>query len=162
MPLLLLLFIVWPVTELWLLFQLSDALGFFTTLGIVLGTGILGAWLAKWQGLQAIVRLQNEIRQGIMPAQAIGDGVLILVAGVLLLTPGAISDVVGLLLLVPPFRKLVMVSVSRWFASRVRVQATGFWQAVDGRLPGDDTVRDTSTVVEARVIDSHVVEDEKS
>jgi UPF0716 protein FxsA len=159
MPLLLLIFIVWPVTELWLLFQLSDAFGFFTTLFIVFGTGILGAWLAKWQGLQAIIRLQNEIRQGAMPAQAIGDGALILVAGVLLITPGVLSDIAGLLLLIPPFRKLVLLGVSRWFARHVRVQTTGFWQVSDGKLPGDDTVRDPSTVVEARVIDSRVVED---
>jgi UPF0716 protein FxsA len=136
MPLLLLIFIVWPVTELWLLFQLSDAFGFFTTLFIVFGTGILGAWLAKWQGLQAIIR-------------------------VLLITPGVLSDVAGLLLLIPPFRKLVLLSVSRWFARHVRVQTTGFWQVSDGKLPGDDTVRDPSTVVEARVIDSRVVEDDK-
>lgn len=161
MPLLLLIFIVWPVTELWLLFQLSDVFGFFTTLVIVFGTGILGAWLAKWQGLQAIIRLQNDIRQGAMPAQAIGDGALILVAGVLLITPGVLSDFAGLLLLIPPFRKLVLAGVSRWFASHVRVQTTGFWQATDGTLPGDDTVRDPSTVVEARVIDSHVVDEEK-
>ena len=92
MPLLLFLFIVWPVTELWLLFKLNGMFGFLPTVLLVFGTGILGAWLAKWQGLQAIIRLQNEIRQGVMPAQAIGDGALILVAGVLLITPGAISD----------------------------------------------------------------------
>jgi UPF0716 protein FxsA len=161
MPLLLLIFIVWPVTELWLLFQLNGVFGFLPTVLLVFGTGILGAWLAKWQGLQAIIRLQNEIRQGVMPAQAIGDGALILVAGVLLITPGAISDVAGLLLLVPPFRKFVLAGVSRWFANHVRVQTTGFWQATDGKLPGDDTVRDPSTVVEARVIDSHVVEDDR-
>jgi UPF0716 protein FxsA len=161
MPLLLLIFIVWPVTELWLLFQLSDAFGFVTALVLVFGTGILGAWLAKWQGLRAIIRLQNDIRQGVMPAQAIGDGALILVAGVLLITPGVMSDVAGILLLVPPLRKVVMTGLSRWFANRIRVQSTGFWQATDGRLPGDDTVRDPSTVVEARVIDSQVVEDDK-
>jgi UPF0716 protein FxsA len=161
MPLILFfLFIVWPVTELWLLFKLNGVFGFLPTVLLVFGTGILGAWLAKWQGLQAIIRLQNEIRQGVMPAQAIGDGALILVAGVLLITPGALSDVAGILLLIPPVRKIVLAGVSRWFANHVRVQTTGFWQVSDGRLPGDDTVRDPSTVVEARVIETKV-EDEK-
>lgn len=162
MPLLLLIFIVWPVTELWLLFKLSDAFGFLTTLVIVFGTGILGAWLAKWQGLQAIIRLQNEIRQGALPAEAIGDGALIFIAGILLITPGTISDVAGLLLLIPPIRKAVLAGLRYWFANHVRVQSTGFWQVSDGKLPGDDTVRDPSTVVEARVIETHVVDDEKS
>jgi UPF0716 protein FxsA len=159
MPILLLLFIVVPIVELWLLFQLSDAFGFFTALALVFGTGIVGAWLARWQGLQAIVRLQNDMRQGMLPAGAIGDGALILVAGILLITPGMISDCLGLLLLIPPFRKLVLVGLRKWFASRVRVQTNGFWQATDDSFPSDDTVRGSSTIVDARVIDSHVVEE---
>lgn len=159
MLILLLLFIAWPVLELWLLFQLSDALGFFTALGLILGTGILGAWLAKWQGLQAIVRLQNEMRQGMLPADAIGDGALIVVAGILLITPGMISDCLGLLLLIPPFRKLVLVGLRKWLSGRVHVQSNGFWQTSDGSLPGDDTVRGSSTVIDARMIDSHIVEE---
>jgi UPF0716 protein FxsA len=159
MPILLLLFIAWPVLELWLLFQLSDAFGFFTALALVLGTGILGAWLAKWQGLQAIVRLQNEMRQGMVPAGAIGDGALIVVAGMLLITPGMISDCLGLLLLIPPFRKLTLAALRKWFAGRVRVQTNGFWQATGPSFPGDDTVRGSSTVIDARMIDSHVVEE---
>jgi UPF0716 protein FxsA len=158
MPVLLILFIAVPILELWLLFQLSDTFGFFTTLAIIFGTGILGAWLAKWQGLQAIIRLQNEIRQGLLPAQAIGDGALILVAGILLITPGVISDLLGLALLIPPFRRLVMLGISRWFAHHVRVRASGVWQVVDPDFASDDTVRDPSTVVEARVIDTKVEE----
>ena len=102
MPILLLLFIAVPILELWLLFQLSDMFGFFTTLAIVFGTGILGASLAKWQGLQTIIRFQNEMRQGMLPAQAIGEGALILVAGVLLITPGVLSDIAGPVAVGPP------------------------------------------------------------
>lgn len=159
MPILLLLFIVVPVVELWLLFQLSNAFGFFTALALVFGTGLLGAWLAKWQGLQAIMRLQNEMQQGMVPAGAIGDGALILVAGILLITPGMISDCLGLLLLIPPFRKLVLAGLRKWFAGRIRVQTNGFWQTTGPNFPGDDTVRGSSTVIDARVIDSHVVEE---
>ena len=159
MPILLLLFIAVPILELWLLFQLNDVFGFLTTLAIVFGTGILGAWLAKWQGLQAIIRLQNEMRQGMLPAQAIGDGALILVAGILLITPGVISDMLGLALLIPPIRKLVMAGLRRWFTNHVRVQTSGFWQATSGQFPGDETVRGSSTVIDARVIDSHIVDE---
>ena len=158
MPILLLLFIAVPILELWLLFQLSAAFGFFTTLAIVFGTGFLGAWLAKWQGLQTLVRMQNEMRQGVLPAQAIGEGALILVAGILLITPGVISDGLGLALLIPPFRRLTLLGVRRWFANHVRVQASGFWQVTDGGFHSGDTVRDVSTVVDARVIDTEVEE----
>lgn len=159
MPILLLLLVMIPIAELWLLFQLSDAFGFFTTLALVFGAGIVGAWLAKWQGLQTIIRMQNDMRQGVLPSQTIKDGALILVAGVLLILPGVISDVLGLALLVPPIRKLVMRGLSRWFASHVRVQTSGFWQVTDGGFRAADTVRDASTVVDARVIDSRVSEE---
>jgi UPF0716 protein FxsA len=143
--------------ELWILFQLSDAFGFFTTLAIVLGTGILGASLAKWQGLQAIIRLQNEMRQGVLPAQALGDGALILVAGILLITPGVISDALGLLLLIPPVRKMVMIAVRHWLVKNVRVRSSGLWEVE--KMSGEDTVRGSSTVVDARVIETHVVDE---
>jgi UPF0716 family protein affecting phage T7 exclusion len=70
-----------------------------------------------------------------------------------------ISDCLGLLLLIPPFRKLVLVGLRKWFARRIRVQTNGFWQTTASNFPGDDTVRGSSTVIDARVIDSHVVEE---
>lgn len=153
------------ILELWILFELSGAMGFFRTLVLVFGAGIVGAWIAKWQGFHAILRVQNEMRQGVVPTRTIGDGALILVAGILLLLPGVISDILGIALLIPPVRKLVMLGVRRWFTNHVRLQTSGFWQATSGRFPrentapGEDTVRGSSTVVDARVIDAHVVDE---
>ena len=144
------------VLELWLLVQMSDAMGFFRTLALIFGAGIVGAWIARWQGFQAITRLQRDVQQGVLPARAIGDGALILLAGFLLILPGVISDILGLLLLIPPVRKLVMIAVRSWFVKHVRVQTHGVWQT---KMPGDDTVRNSSTVVDAKVIESHVVDD---
>ena len=70
-----------------------------------------------------------------------------------------ISDCLGLLLLIPPFRKLMLTGLRKWFAGRVRVQTNGFWQTRGPSFPGDDTMRGSSTVIDARVIDSHVVEE---
>ena len=98
------LFTVIPLAELWLLFRLSGVFGFWTTIFVVLATGALGATLARWQGLRALQRVQQEMQQGILPAKALGDGALILVAGVLLITPGVLTDALGLSLLVPPLR----------------------------------------------------------
>ena len=92
-----------------------------------------------------------------LPAKALGDGALLLVAGLLLITPGILTDCLGLSLLIPPFRSLVMKGVKLWLAKNVRVQSVNFW---DGT--GEDTVRGNSTVVDARVIDAHVVEENET
>ncbi len=147
------------VLELWILVQLSGAIGFFQTLLLVFGAGIAGAWIAKWQGLYAILRVQNEMRQGVLPTSTIGDGALILLAGILLLLPGIISDALGLLLLMPPVRKLVRRALRHWFTNHVRVQTSGFWSTTGGTFPGEDTVRGSSTIVDAKVIESRVVEE---
>ncbi len=150
---LLLLFTLVPLVELWLLFQLSGVFGFWTTIAVVLGTGMVGAALARWQGWQALHRVQTEMRQGMLPAQAIGDGVLILAAGLLLITPGVLTDVLGLSLLIPPLRKLAMKAARHWFTTHVRVETREFDFGESGQHPPQ-----RETVVDARVIDAHVIE----
>ena len=148
-----LLFTLMPLLELWLLVQLGDRFGFPMTILVVLVTGILGAALAKAQGLHAMFRIQNELRAGKMPAQAMGDGVLILIAGVLLITPGVITDVLGLSLLLPPVRVGVRKGLQLWLAKYVKVESTLFTQSVGGSRTADENV------VEGRVVDAHVVDD---
>ena len=150
-----LLFTLVPLLELWLLFQLSGLFGFGTTVSVVILTGMAGAALARWQGWQTMFRIQNELRAGKMPAQAIGDGVLILVAGVLLITPGVLTDVVGLSLLLPPVRTGVRKGLQLWLAKHVKVETSAAWQAAQTQgSPPIDT-----NVVEGRVVDAHVVDD---
>ena len=144
-----LLFTLIPLVELWLLFQLSGVFGFWTTIAVVLGTGFVGAALAKWQGWLAIHRVQNELRQGLLPTKAVGDGVLILIAGALLITPGVLTDVFGLALLVPPIRSGVRRILQLWLAKHVRVDAASFAQRAEFR---DDVV--DGRVVDTRVVDS--------
>ena len=155
-------FLALIILELWILVKLGSTFGILPTIALVIGAGIVGAWIAKWQGLHAILRVQNEMRQGIVPTRTIGDGALILVAGIFLLLPGVISDVLGIALLIPPVRKAVMFGIRHWFANHVRVQASGFWPTSGGQFTGSDTVRGSSTIVDARVIDSRVVDEEKS
>ena len=146
-----LLFTLMPLIELWLLFKLSGVFGFWTTISVVLLTGMLGASLARWQGWQAMHRIRSQMSQGMLPADALGDGVMILVAGVLLITPGVITDVVGLGLLIPPVRFVMRKLVQRWFAKNVRVQTSFTTNA-----PG---FRQDENVVEGRVVDAHIVEE---
>lgn len=146
-----LLFTLMPLLELWLLFQLSGKFGFLPTVTIVLLTGIVGAGLARWQGWQTMARIQNEMRQGMLPAKALGDGVLILIAGVLLITPGVITDVFGLSLLIPPIRAGIRKGLQIWFAKHVQVQTNASWPGQQGQ-PQDDNV------VEGHVVDAHVID----
>ncbi|MEM8944262.1 MAG: FxsA family protein [Planctomycetota bacterium] len=150
-----LLFTLMPLLELWLLFQLSGLFGFWTTIAVVLLTGMVGAWLAKLQGWQTMFRIQSQMRAGQMPAEAMGDGVMILIAGVLLITPGVLTDVFGLSLLLPPVRVAVKKFFLAWVKKNVRVETVAF-SSSPGRPNSDPNV------VEGRVVDAHVVENNLS
>ena len=104
---LLLLFTLVPLIELFLLVKLGTVIGIGATVLIVITTGVLGAWLARWQGLGVLRRLTEDLNQGRLPAEALIDGLLILIAGAVLLTPGLITDALGFLLLVPQGRAVV-------------------------------------------------------
>jgi len=102
---LLALFVLLPLVELALLIQVGRALGLFWTLAIVVATGFLGASLARRQGLRAWLAIQTELREGRMPGGALVDGLLILIGGIVLLTPGILTDLLGFALLVPGTRR---------------------------------------------------------
>ena len=163
MPSLLLLFLLFtaiPLVELWLLFQLSGWLGFPATITLVLGTGFAGAALARWQGWQVMARVQEQMRQGMLPAGALGDGALILVAGVLLITPGVLTDLFGLALLVPPVRALVKRAVGWWWARHVRAETVTYWQT-QGDSEATPYQKGTADdkIIDVRVVSSDVVEE---
>ena len=124
---LLALFIVLPLLDLWLLSTLAgdSFLGFGFAIGLVISTGLIGASLAKRQGLTAWQNFNSELGQGVLPADAMLDGVLILLAGAVLITPGLITDAVGLALLVPPIRFLVRRRLVKKLLSQMQVQQVG-------------------------------------
>lgn len=104
---LLLLFILFAGTELTLLLWVASRVGFLVTVLIILSTAILGVSLTRWQGLRAWIAIQGDLAAGRMPAASVIDGLMILIAGTFLLTPGLISDACGFLLLVPPVRAVI-------------------------------------------------------
>lgn len=106
------LFVLVPVIELALLIQIGRVVGLLPTVGLVLLTGAVGAWLARAEGLRVFFNFQNELQTGRLPGQAVFDGLCILVGGALLLTPGVLTDLVGFALLLPPTR--------RWIQRRMR------------------------------------------
>lgn len=127
---LLLLFILVPIVEWKLLVAVDARLGLGATLGLIVFTGILGASLARRQGLAVFAGLQAELAAGRSPARQLVEGVLVFAAGLVLLTPGFLTDVVGFLLLVPPVRALLAQRLQARFASgagsgRMRVHVFG-------------------------------------
>ncbi len=117
-----LLFVLLPWLELYLLFRVHELVGWGQTLALVLLTGVVGAALAKWQGLDVLHRIQTAMRGGRVPAGELLDGFLIFAAGLLLITPGLLTDSVGFLLLVPPARRLIRRWIGQW--ARRHVQMT--------------------------------------
>jgi UPF0716 protein FxsA len=122
---LLLLFTLVPLVELYLLIRIGGVIGVVPTIAIVVVTGALGAALARRQGLGVLRRLQEDLAGGRPPTDALIDGLLILVAGAMLLTPGLITDAAGFLLLVPAGRKVVRRAVSAAFARRLVARDPG-------------------------------------
>lgn len=110
---LLLLFTSVPLIELALLVQIDRHIGLAATLGLVIATAMIGAWLARSQGLRVLARLQTELRSGRMPAEPLLDGLMIFVAGAVLLTPGLLTDLFGFFLLAPAGRGLVRRAVAK-------------------------------------------------
>ena len=95
------LFTLVPLVELYLLIRLGTYIGAVDTIAIVIGTGVAGGLLAKSQGLAVFDRMRAELNQGRLPAESLFDGLLILIAGAMLITPGLLTDGLGLLLLIP-------------------------------------------------------------
>src|ERR687892_791873 len=119
-PILAVAFILVPLAELAVLIAVGDFIGLLPTLVLLLVVSVVGAWLAKREGLAAWRRLQLALTQGRMPTAEVADGALILLAGALLLTPGFLSDVLGILLLLPPTRAIARRQLPRLAERRLR------------------------------------------
>ncbi|MEC8940970.1 MAG: FxsA family protein [SAR324 cluster bacterium] len=111
-------FTIIPVVEIYLLIQIGSAFGVFTSIALVVFTGFLGAYLARIQGLQTIFRIQESLREGRMPSGELLDALLIGVAGLVLLTPGFLTDTVGFVLLIPSTRN----AIKSWLQSNIKTQ----------------------------------------
>lgn len=117
-PLLFFIFLVVPFVELYVILQVGHAIGVLNTIALLLLVSAVGAWLVKREGLSVLRRAQERAQAGAVPGKELVDGVLILFAGALLLTPGFVTDVVGILLLLPPVRALLRASVTSWLRRR--------------------------------------------
>jgi UPF0716 protein FxsA len=104
-----------PFMEIYLLIKIGSYLGAFNTIMIVILTGFLGALLARYQGLQTILSVRESLDRGEIPASEMLDALLIFLAGIVLITPGFLTDIAGLILLIPRTRSLFKAWVQRKF-----------------------------------------------
>lgn len=141
---LLLLFIVVPVLELALLIQLGKIVGLIPTLALIVFTGALGAFLARRQGLEVLGKVRAEMADGRIPAGPIVDGVIILLAAAVLMTPGVLTDVCGFLCLVPAFRGRLKRYLRRRFEGAVRRGDATLSVDFGGGASGAREVRDVT------------------
>ena len=109
-----LLFAVIPVAEIYVLVSVGGAIGVLPTVALVLLTALAGAHLARLQGLAVMMRIRENLAQGFMPAEELLDGLLIFLAGMTLLTPGFLTDIMGLLILLPATRNVF----KRWLRKK--------------------------------------------
>ena len=135
-----LLFTVVPLIELYLLIGIGRFLGPGPTIALVLLTGALGAWFARLEGARVIRRWQEAMARQQLPKDGVIDGFLIFIGGVMLITPGILTDIAGLSMVMPPTRRVIAGFVRRWFeqqvaTGRVQMYAPGYNPGVT-RGPG--------------------------
>jgi UPF0716 protein FxsA len=141
MFLLVVLFIVVPIAELYVIIKVGEAIGVLPTLALLFADAILGSLLLRYQGRGAWRRFNEALAQRRFPGREVADGVLIVIGGTLLLTPGFITDVFGLLLLIPPSRAIARALLRRLTVARFTVvgmpgASGGFGRAGEPRAGG--------------------------
>lgn len=113
------LFAVIPVVEIYLLIKVGSLIGALPTVALLLSISMAGAWLVRHQGFEIMRRIQSELAQGRLPAAELLDGAMVLVGGVLLLTPGFFTDLLGLFFLVPFTRAVIKQFARIWLQRRL-------------------------------------------
>ena len=111
-------FTIIPIIEIYLLIEIGSMFGALTAVTLVILTGFLGAFLARMQGIQTLYRIQESLREGRMPSGELLDALLIVIAGLVLLTPGFLTDSVGFLLLIPATRN----SIKYWLRHQIELR----------------------------------------
>lgn len=125
---LILLFVITPLVELAILVYLGTLIGVLYTILIVVTTGIVGAFLSKTQGLATFSRIRSSIERGVLPAEELFYGVLILIGGLLLITPGLLTDLAGFAMLIPRTRRVVAKWLRCLIERKIQQREIHYWE----------------------------------
>lgn len=126
---LLLLLLLVPIVEIYLLITIGRSIGLLPTLALLFGAGVIGSWLARFEGMRVVQAWQRSMAEGRAPDEGVLSGGLVLLGGLLFIVPGLLTDFFGLLLILPPTRRLAARAVRRAIERRLR----------DGRLRVEGT-----------------------
>ena len=149
MPLLLVLFIVVPIVELYVIIQVGEAIGVLPTIALLLADSVVGSMLMRSQGRAAWRRFNAALAEGRIPHREVLDGALVIFGGAFLVTPGFVTDIVGIVLLLPPTRALVRGLAARRLLPRIVVSGFGTDGRRRARRPGGGAdVEGTATEVD--------------
>lgn len=151
---LLILFITVPLIELALFLTVGERIGLPATLAIVILTGLLGAWLTKTQGLRVLQRYRQSMAEGRLPHEEVIEGLLILIAGAVLLTPGFLTDAIGFLLLTPPVRAVVIRQLKQSLKNRIHLVVPGAAGAPPAGEPPASRPDPGSKVIDVEVVEN--------
>jgi UPF0716 protein FxsA len=150
---LLVLFVAAPLAEIYVLIQVGQVIGGWSTIGLLLLSSIVGGWLIRREGARAWRGLREALDSGRMPAAELADGGLILIGGTLMIAPGLISDLTGILLILPLTRPLFRRVLTKVVAARlVTVPVGGFASGFPGPA-GRPDARHSGPVVQGEVVD---------
>jgi UPF0716 protein FxsA len=151
------LFVAVPVLEIWLIVQLGQVVGAWWTILVIIAAGIIGAWLIKREGARAWRALTEALGSGRIPSRELADGALILIGGTLLLTPGFVTDLVGLVCVLPFTRPVPRRVLTGVIARRLRVAGTFGADAQRRRRPQSHG-QDDDTPPDPRVVRGDVID----
>ncbi len=152
---LLILFTVVPLLELWLLISIGKVIGIIPTIALILVTGVVGASMARWQGVLCLQTVQRQVQAGQFPTDSLLDGLGILVAAAFLITPGVLTDIVGFGLLIPPVRRIARRLIAAGIRAKIRsVSPPGMDPTGSYPPDSDPSMHDRDHIIDVRMIDS--------
>ena len=108
-----------PVMELYLLIEIGKHIGVIATVGIIILTGLIGAYLVRSQGFMMLRKIRDDLHQNILPGDSLLQGVIILAGGIFLITPGFITDIAGFIFLIPVSRQIVKKYLLAWLKEKI-------------------------------------------
>jgi UPF0716 protein FxsA len=129
-------FILVPIAEIYVIIQVGEAIGIVPTIVLLLADAVIGSMLLRHQGRAAWIRFNRALAEGRLPHKEVFDGVLVIMGGALLLTPGFLTDIVGLIFLIPPTRALIRAMSARFVRRRMSIGATVWSVGTPRRGPG--------------------------
>ena len=153
-------FVVVPLVEIYVLIQVGQVIGAWWTIALLIADSILGSWLIRREGRRAWQALTTALQSGRMPAKELADGALILIGGTLMLTPGFVSDAVGLLVILPFTRPVARRLLTRLVSQRLLAAGGAPWTSAPGRpAPHGPGTRNPGPGPDGPVVRGEVVDD---